>query len=300
MRHQPPTFLALLFLSPLLLLLGCPSKQAAGTDAAAEAAVAVAAPVDAGPMATNEADVTRYPDEAKLDRVTVTILAPRATLLKAAPKGAVVATLKKGDGVQELAEHNGYFLVLAPDPKDATKKVMGWVAKFAFDEPAVAKKAPVPKCTTEGWMVVSDKSSPIVPRCAQMCSDDTDCPNHDCGSSLVLNDKTGEPLLVNGDTHVLSFCTAKPVVGAKDAGAGPVADAGKPATTAALPKCKDMEVLVADGERGKPFCKYDNQCSSDKDCKGGKCTGLLILNEDGTPARLANGGLLGRDMCMPK
>lgn len=141
----------------MLALTGCPKKTGDAGDAAAEAG----ATADAGPEAANEADVTRYLDEVAVDHQAATIKAPKANALKATPKGDIVAALKKGDSVTELGEHNGYYRVVFADPKDASRKLEGWVVKFAFDDPPVAKKRPVRSAPapTRSWSVTRQTRS---------------------------------------------------------------------------------------------------------------------------------------------
>ncbi len=256
-----------------LAVTGCPKKTDAVPDAQADAAVV--ASVDAGPEATNETDVTRYPDETELDHVSATVLTARAVLLKSTPKGATIATLKKGDTVLQLGEHNGFFRVLAADPKDASKKVMGWVVKFAFDEPPVHKKAPLPKCIGEGILLVSDKANPLSPRCAKECAEDNECPGSECTSAIVLDDKNGVPAIINGDTHSMGACAATK------------AHATKPAGLTA-PTCKPDEVIASDDEKGPLFCNINSACNfGPKDCaSGGKCASLHIFGADGKPVMM--------------
>jgi hypothetical protein len=277
----------------LFALVGCPKKTADAADAAAEGG----ATADAGPEAANEADLTRYPDEQAIDHQAATIKTPKANALKATPKGDIVASLKKGDTVTELSEHNGYYRVVFADPKDASRKLEGWVVKFAFDDPPVVKKRPVPKCTGDGVVMVSDKANPIVPRCSIFCTDDKDCPSGKCDSALILNEK-GEPAVVNGDTHFESVCSAGTRTGAASA------DAGKPKVApppAAVPKCASDEGLYAVDEHSKIFCSKGDSCSSDKDCGGkGTCVEAMIMQDDGTPQLSHNGTPIGGKVCKPK
>jgi hypothetical protein len=274
----------------LVGVLGCPKKSASGGgDASLDAAIATA--VDAGPETTNESQITGYPDETAIDHAPATVKAAKATVLKAVPKGDTVATLKKGDTVAEVSEHNGYYRVVFADPNDATKKLSGWVVKFAFDDAPVPRKAPIPKCTGAGAVLVSDKSSLIVPRCTIFCGDDSDCPSGACEASLILDEK-GNPAIVNGDTHIMPVCTVPKA--AKDAGAA------KPAAVA-VPKCTGDQGLYALDPKSKIFCAATDPCTTDKDCNGkGTCTDAMIMQDDGTPALSHNGAPMGGKICKPK
>lgn len=274
----------------VLTLTACPKKNAGdGGDGGGDDDAATAQ-VDAGPETTNEAAVTRYPDEQVIDHTTATVKAAKATVLKAVPKGDVIATLKKGDDAVEVSEHNGYYRVVFPDPKDPTKKLGGWVVKFAFEDPPIPKKAPLPKCNGENTTLVSDKSNPIVPRCTIFCAEDAECPSGSCESALILDPK-GQPAVVNGETHFMSVCTVAKAA-AKNTGTKPAAKVAM-----VVPKCTGDNALYAmDAEKGPILCAPN--CSTDKDCNGkGKCVEAAMMQEDGQPALNHNGGFIGTQVC---
>jgi hypothetical protein len=103
----------------------------AGEESGTEAAVAVveaAAPA----VAANEADVTRYPDEKATAGSTLTTEGPAQLRTEVGPGGKLVVDLKKGTEVDKLAEHASHYLVIAEDPRDATRKLMGWASETAF------------------------------------------------------------------------------------------------------------------------------------------------------------------------
>lgn len=142
-------------------------------DAAADAAVAevaeAAAPPPAAPTAANENDVSRFPDEKKLDNVTATLLRP--TNVREIPGiGKVVAALAKGGTVTEIAQRSTFFLVVFQNPADQ-KQLMGWIPQESFTAPAaVTVKAPT--CTLPESPLMSD-----VPFCGKICVNDVDCPS---------------------------------------------------------------------------------------------------------------------------
>jgi len=157
-----------------LALTGCPKKSGDAGDGGGDAAVAV---IDAGAPVkiANEADVKRYPsDESALDG-DATVLAPTAAARTAAPGGAIVATLKQGTTVTQLVEHNGNYLVTFDDPKDATRRLEGWVGKGAFQPPKPFTKIPVKVPTCAGGDLLSIGGDEGL-RCRKNCSEDTDCP----------------------------------------------------------------------------------------------------------------------------
>ncbi len=117
-------------------LVACPLKKPGATDggpddASAEASAAVVP--EAGPAeAINASEMTRYPDEKPIDHAPLTAEAGGNMRTQAGAGGDLVMILKHGTEVSKLAEHGNYYLVLADDPKDATRKLMGWVAESAF------------------------------------------------------------------------------------------------------------------------------------------------------------------------
>ncbi len=92
------------------------------------------AAVEAGPIgeAVNQSEMTRYPDEKPIDHAPLTTESGGMMRTQAGAGGDLVVVLKKGTEVQKIAEHESYYLVLADDPKDATHKLMGWIAESAF------------------------------------------------------------------------------------------------------------------------------------------------------------------------
>ncbi len=118
-----------------------PGAADAGADGGGEATAAV--PVEAGPAeAVNESELTRYPDEKPVDHATLTAEAGGNLRTQAGPGGDLVIVLKHGTEVQKVAEHGGYYLVIADDPKDPTRKLMGWAAESAFGAEPARKHEP--------------------------------------------------------------------------------------------------------------------------------------------------------------
>lgn len=195
-------------LLPLLVLVaGCPkNKGADASDAAVEGGASVAV-VDAGPETTNEAQVTRYPDDEKsMDRADATIKIVKTNALTAVPKGDVITSLQKGDAVTQLALHGGYYLVVFADPKDGAKKLSGWVAKQAFDDTVYAPtKRQMPSCAA-GSLLVTNALSPFMPRCAKHCTKGAECDSKMCDSVIQLDPKTGTPL--EGQNQYVQACEA--------------------------------------------------------------------------------------------
>ena len=204
-------------------LTGCPGKKDANADGGNDAAVAV---VDAGMVSkiANEADVKRYPtDETELDG-DATVKAGSVDVRKAVPKGDVIASLKSGATVTQLVEHNGYALVTFDDPKDATRRLEGWVPKSVFQTPKVIAKvvAKVPKCADDELLSIGGDDASL--KCRKACMEDTDClKGSQCEDTSSADDKGN--IIPFGHAQV---CVVEPPPVVKDAGAPPAKDAGAP------------------------------------------------------------------------
>lgn len=125
-------------------LLKKPGAGDAGEDAAGSAAVT---PEAAPPgEAVNASEMTRYPDEKPVDHAPLTVAEQSANLrTQVGTSGDLVVVLKKGTEVQKLAEHEGFYLVLADDPKDSGRKLMGWVSESAFEAGPSRRAEPEPR-----------------------------------------------------------------------------------------------------------------------------------------------------------
>lgn len=206
------------------MLTGCP-KKGGGGDAGDDAAVAV---VDAGAVSAiaNEADIKRYPtDETALDG-DATVKAWSTDARKSVPKGDVVASLKAGTTVTQIVDHNGYYLVTFDDPKDATRKLEGWVPKSAFQTPKVLPKvvAKVPTCAAGEALSVAGSDDGSL-KCRKQCQEDSECTKPaQCEDTSSTDDKGN--IVPFGHVQV---CVVEAPHVVKDAGAPkPVLDAGHP------------------------------------------------------------------------
>jgi hypothetical protein len=92
-----------------------------------------------GPIADNDADITRYPDEQAVDHVlgVTRLAASNARTQAGAILGAVVAALPPGTSVDKIAVRRGWFLVVFIDPKDVTagRRELGWLDPADFVGP---------------------------------------------------------------------------------------------------------------------------------------------------------------------
>jgi hypothetical protein len=123
----------------------------AAADAGGEAAVteAPSALPEAGAAgavdAVNASEMTRYPDEKPIDHAPITAESGGSMRTQVGTGGDLVIVLKKGTEVEKVAEHDVYYLVLADDPKDSTRKLMGWIAESAFSGALPHKGEPEPR-----------------------------------------------------------------------------------------------------------------------------------------------------------
>jgi len=198
------------------------------------------------PEAANENDVARFPDETKVDNTQATILVPSANIRTAPLSGAIVASLKKGTAVTQIAQRDKNFLVVFPDPKDASRKLEGWVVQDAFKEPVnpdAGATIVTLNCPAGQQLLLSD-----VAFCGVVCKTQKECPaNQDCKGTAQLIAK-GKP------SQTVSTCVAvhvsKPDAGAPpavvDAGA-PKVDAGAPKVDAGAPAAGGIEVPPGPG-----------------------------------------------------
>jgi hypothetical protein len=255
----------------------------------AEAVVDAAPPPPAAPIAANVDDIARFPDEAKLENVAGSTL--RWSQAREAPTvGKVVAQLKSGTAVTKVAQRDKFFLVTFDDPKEASKKLLGWLHQDAFSPPADAGLKPI-TCAAPEIPLLGD-----TPFCGQACAHDTDCPSGKaCKGSAqkFIGGKVGENVQVcTVFATVVDAGAPKP----PDAGAPPVVvvDAGHPPDAAAPPPPTGAGDIVDPG--GKPcsagfvMVQKDKKCHrlcptglAPKDCAGGapycgKCDGNKVCN----------------------
>jgi hypothetical protein len=186
-------FIALLLPLFALSLSSCSHKgEVAKTDVGAtDAAVTV---LDAGPSVApppapeNVNEVGRFPDEQALGNVAAKIADPNVSARNAVPGGVLVATLRIGTPVTQIATHDKFILCIFPDPKNATHDLEGWVAEQAFvPGPTVPSKA---ACGTGQTRLMIDEQD----FCGRVCKNDSDCTSGQAcigKASLFANGKMG-------------------------------------------------------------------------------------------------------------
>ena len=145
------------------------------------------------PEVVNAGDVKRFDNESTLGFVETTLT--KSVIAHMAPEeGAEVALLVGGTNVVQVAEHDGSILVTFPDPRDATRRQMGWVPANAIN---VAPKYPCrrPQVAFQG---------PFGSFCATPCQQARDC---GAGESCVQG---GIAVERNGMiTNLIMYCVAR-------------------------------------------------------------------------------------------
>jgi hypothetical protein len=267
----------LLGLVPALAGCGLLGKKGGdAADAQAEAAVAevaeAAPPPAATPAAANENDVSRFPDEKKLENVTATIQRP--TNVREIPGiGKVVAALAKGSTVTEIAQRSTFFLVVFENPADK-KQLMGWITQDSFTAPAPITAKPL-ACTLPETALFSDG-----PFCGKVCASDVDCPTGQAckgAANKFTNAKLGDAVTV-----CTVFTPAKPVATAITPVPAPtpvVAVVPTPAGIVGDPvggKCAPNFTLLAKDNKCHKQCAQIGQCIPNgfcAACQGAKLCG---------------------------
>ena len=136
----------------------------------------------------NENQIGRFPDEASLNDVAAKIADPNVSARNAVPGGALVATLRIGTPVTQVAKHETFILCTFADPKNAVRTLEGWVAEQAFiPGPTVPSKA---ACGPGQTRLVVDEQD----FCGKVCKSDGDCQSGQVcigKASLFVNGKVG-------------------------------------------------------------------------------------------------------------
>ena len=290
---QRSAFFVIAFALPFVA--GCPNKDSGAGSTSADAAPAASsatAVVSGTPSATakparptpvNAADVKRFPDEAKIADVETTLDWDNANVRKA-PQGDVVAVLKKGAPVVQVASHAFFYLVTFDDPKKSGQRLMGWVFQDAFKKTAIAAAAPThgSSCydNAAGFCDAPELQCPAGQKhfefegdyCAKPCTADSDCAPGNCSSEDHALMAHGKPI---GRAHHCFYdngATTPPK-------ASPSASAS--AAPSAAPSAKaDNAESCPKGQKTGPRGQCYKVCAADSDCaKDSKCGGGALFDE---------------------
>jgi len=273
---------AISFAATVITAAGCgflkKKDEDAGADDAAAAAVdpdaaaaAATPPPAALPAATNVDDIARFPDETKLENVAATI--QRFSNAREVPvSGKVVSALGKGTAVTQIAQRKEFFLVVFDNPKDATKKLMGWVPADSFTAaPAVDAGVLAIKCEAGQTALIGDTAF-----CGKVCASDLDCPNGQAckgASNKLVNGKSGEAVRV-----CTVFATAAdagvPIAKPVDAGAPPPPPPAGDIIPPQAGGCPGDFALVAKDGQCHKRCRNAGACTTAKSCV--KCSGVSV------------------------
>jgi hypothetical protein len=268
-------------------------KKKGAADAGAEEAGAVTEAVDAAPaeppapLAANVDDIARFPDEVKLENAAASTL--RTASAREAPAiGKVVAQLKTGTAVTKIAQRDKFFLVTFDDPKDATKKLLGWLHQDSFSPPSAAPLKAI-TCPAPEVALLGD-----TPFCGQTCTADAQCPAGKACKGSAQQFTAGKvganvqvcTVFVSADAGAPKPVDAGGPVAVVDAGPPKPVDAGAPALTAANSDIFDPGAAACPG--GFIMVLKDKRCHrscptglAPKDCTHGspfcgKCDGAKV------------------------
>jgi len=144
------------------------TSATAATTATPSATVATSGPTNAP---SNASDVTRFPDEKKMNEATK--LEWSSSKVRKKPQGDQVAALAKGTAVTKIAEHQGFYLITFADPKDGAKQLEGWVYKDAFTPEVSMETTPVGGKCPEGMKLTESAATGKV--CSKTCTSNAQC-----------------------------------------------------------------------------------------------------------------------------
>jgi hypothetical protein len=215
------------------------------------------AAVDPIAAATNAANVKQYPSETKLPAPLPAKLISTTAAVRISPQGGEqIQVVKHGMDVNVVAQDKDYYLVLYPDPKEASKQMAGWVYKDALDlsggalgakgekgeqgtagSAANAKTGATTKpagalgasakltCKTGEAHILTDRDF-----CATSCKDDKDC-----AKLGGVCDGDGKVVAASGATTNSRYCVGMTAAGESMPNMGSTGNTASPATTANTP-----------------------------------------------------------------
>ena len=262
-----------------------------GADAAADAALAVAEVPDSapppavGPIAANEDDVARFPDEKKNDPAVPATIQRVANVREVPAVGKLVASLPKGAAVLQHSQRDTFYVVSFDDPKTPGRRLMGWVTQDAFAGGTVVDAGVKPLvCPPPAIALFSDTAF-----CGRVCAKDSECPAGQVCNGSAAKLKNGKP------SDSVTVCAAQVT---HDAGAPSaiLADAGGlvgPGGLKGLGLLLDAGAKPATVDAAAPPPPPPPPPSGDLDVvdpAGGKCAaGFLLVPKDGKCHRLCPG-----------
>jgi hypothetical protein len=171
------------------------AEAAADAETSPVEDAAATEPPEHTPLAANEDDIARFPDEAALDAVAATV--QRTGSVREAPvTGAIVASLARNATVLQLAQREKYFLVVFDNPSEPSQKLMGWLHQDAFGASAPAVTPPKKlSCKAPEMPLFGDAAF-----CGRSCAVDTDCPSGQAckgsANKLTKDGKAGDAVTV--------------------------------------------------------------------------------------------------------
>ena len=157
-------------------------------------------------QAENKEQVKQYADEYHFTPARpAKMVTGFSTQVRSAPSGDAITTVETVDNVTEVARDakGNYYLVLYPDPKDATKQLAGWVYRGALENTAWSQTTPPSGkalATTQGAKLACERGQVHLRTdrdfCAKSCKDDKGCDKDKAeicdGLAFEVNDTTGK------------------------------------------------------------------------------------------------------------
>jgi hypothetical protein len=209
---------------------------------------------DFGPIADNDADITRYADEKAVDHLlgVTRLAASNARTQAGVSAGTVVAALPPGTSVDKIAVRRGWFLVVFIDPRDPAqgRRVLGWLDSTDFVAPA--GKRPAVHCELPRVAVVHSGAQ----TCEIVCGA---CPGGQACNGTGQRVSEGIPgAAVSYCTSVLPALPAMPTFAPLP---GPA-----PAPRPARPLDVKQQNGSCPGGYGRCGAVCRLQCSADTDC----------------------------------
>jgi hypothetical protein len=246
-----------LWMTLVALVMGCPYlKKKKKADDDASAAVAV----EAGPLAANIADISRFNDEAPIDSGDAKLIKDGVNARKTPPNGDVVATLSKGTTVTQIASHDKFFLVTFDDPKDASQRLMGWVIKSAFDGTSTTAAA-VSTVKPPGKKCPAGQESVVGLGCKRGCRDDDGCnDDENCSGRGTLEGSTSSVLFCVPD-NLPTPPPPQPPPTVRDAGSATLSGG-----FVVNPPCPFSFVVAADARCHKTCNSSVSECPNNAFC----------------------------------
>jgi hypothetical protein len=250
---------------------------AADANATADAGIKDAGFDAAGPEAANELLIKRFEDETPSDKRTLVVKKPSFEVVTTFPRGELVASLKQGDSVVQLAERNGFYRVVFPDPKAPERKLMAWASSYGFVDPVgytPGVKIDLRRCPYGTAVAVMQSGQK--PRCDFPCNAASECANRaNCEAAILIPDDR----IISVSPSYTAVCTPLPDATKTPPSASNQIPSLFGTTMGAGGKCPQFFTAAPKvGKMCYRSCKTDKECPVEATCKSIKGTKLCSVN----------------------